>query len=323
MRSTRRYPLAKKRHKNLPGTPERHMGLADFRHLMRENKAILQTLPDVDVHWAKGHDLKKQLDTLGKTDYITWIGHATFLMQLSGKTILIDPFFSSIAGPFGKFGPKRYVPPALDIHELPPIDYILITHNHYDHLDMPFLKKLKPKAHTTIIAPTDLGKLIKKSGFKHIIELGWYETYKTENITFTALPAYHYSKRGLFDRNLSHWCGFAITSEKYKLFHSGDTAYGPIFKEIGEKYGPFDFAMLAIGAYMPVEIMKLVHTNPAEALQIGIDLKARCILPMHWGTIVLTSEPIDEPLKKLYKEREISHALIDIELNNIGDLLVL
>ncbi len=315
--------MAKKRHKNLPGTPERHLSLHAIRQLMRKNKSVQKTLSAIDIHWVNGHNLKKQLNAMGNADYITWIGHATYLIQLSGKTILIDPFFSTIAGPFGKFGPKRYVPPALSIHELPLIDYILITHNHYDHLDMPFLKKLKSKSHTTIIAPTDLGKLIKKSGFKNIIELGWHEKHATENITFTALPAYHYSKRGLFDRNISHWCGFAIASEKYKLFHSGDTAYGPVFKEIGEQHGPFDFAMLAIGAYMPVEMMKFVHTDPAEALQIGLDLNARCILPMHWGTIVLTSEPIDEPLKRLYAEREKAGAKIDIQLNKIGDILAL
>ncbi|HEV2614844.1 MAG TPA: MBL fold metallo-hydrolase [Gammaproteobacteria bacterium] len=312
-----------KRHKNLPGTPERKLNFLTIRRLLSQTKNIRKNLHQTDINWVNKRPLKKQLDALGTQDYITWIGHATYLMQFSGKIILIDPFFSNIAGPFGKFGPKRYVPPALELDELPQIDYILITHNHYDHLDMPFLKKLNSKSHTTIIVPTDLGKLIKKAGFKHIIELAWFETTNAGPLSFTAVPAYHYSKRGLFDRNVSHWCGFILSTEKHTLFHSGDTAYGPIFKDIGKKYGPFDFAMLGIGAYMPVDMMKLVHTDPDEALQIALDLNARCILPMHWGTIVLTTEPIDEPLQKLYAAIEKNKSDMNVQLKHIGDVLSL
>jgi N-acyl-phosphatidylethanolamine-hydrolysing phospholipase D len=316
--------MSKKRYENPPGADIRKMTLPTLRIFFSAMKKINKTIPTLNINWVNGHNLKNQINQLGKTDYITWLGHATFLMQLSGKTLLIDPFFSDKAGPFGIFGFKRFVPPALKITELPIIDYILITHNHYDHLDMPFLKKLHNKSHTIIITPSSLGKFIKKSGFEHIIELAWHETYKTGPLSITALPAYHYSKRGLFDLNKSHWCSFAISSNSHKFFHSGDTAYGPEFKELGKKYGPFDFAMLGIGAYMPIEIMKLVHSNPEEALQTAIDLQARCILPMHWGTVALSSEPIHEPLDKLHEAlREKNISDIAIKLTKIGDILAL
>ncbi len=223
-------------------------------------------------------------------DSITWIGHACFLIRLEGKTILTDPFLSDLAGSWG-VGPRRYVAPAMSVEELPMIDYIVLSHNHYDSLDVKTLKQLPNKNHTCVIAPLKTGHYFQNIGFTNVHELDWEQTFTQNNIEFTALPAIHFSRRTLMDYNQTLWAGFAIKSPNYRIFFSGDTAYGAIFKNIHRRYGPFDLAIVGIGSYEPQAIMRHVHTTPEEAVKIGKDIQAKNILGMHWGTIILSEEP--------------------------------
>jgi L-ascorbate metabolism protein UlaG (beta-lactamase superfamily) len=315
----------KKRFPNPPDAKEHKVPLAAIRQLIRETKILHRSIQPHHISWNNSANLTRRLEEISSKDYLCWIGHATFLMQLNNKRILIDPFFSENAGPLKWLGPKRFLPPALKTEELPRIDYIYITHNHYDHLDRPFLKKIARLNNPKIFVPSGLYKKVKKWGFNNIVETHWHQSYEEHGIKLTALPAYHYSRRGLFDYKKSWWCSYAITTTQLKLFHSGDTGYGEVFKEIGKQYGPFDYAMLGIGAYQPPEVMKTVHTNPEEAAQIAADIQAKIILPMHWGSIVLSPEPLTEPMTRLTTAlKKLSHSQpITIGLEKVGDLIVL
>ncbi len=314
-----------KRFPNPADAKEQKVPLAALRQLIRETKILNRSIHPDQITWNNTTNLKQRLEELNSKDYICWIGHATFLMQLNNKRILIDPFFSVSAGPLKCLGPKRFLPPALKIDELPSIDYIYITHNHYDHLDRPFLKRIAQTNSPKIFVPAGLYKKIRKWGFKNIVETHWHQSYEEHGIKLTALPAYHYSRRSLFDYKKTWWCSYSIATSQLKLFHSGDTGYGKVFKEIGEQYGPFDYAMLGIGAYQPPEIMKAVHTNPEEAAQIAADINAKIILPMHWGSIVLSPEPLTEPMTRLaaaIKKLPQAHS-ISIGLEKVGDVVAL
>ncbi|MEQ9518265.1 MAG: MBL fold metallo-hydrolase [Parvibaculum sp.] len=227
-------------------------------------------------------------------DFVTWLGHASFLIRIAGKTILTDPYLTSYAGPAG-FGPKRYVKSGIAIKDLPPIDVLAISHNHYDHLDERALRQMPDREAMTVVAPLNLGDFFRKRGFAHVIDMDWYDELKLNDLKITALPVVHWSRRVGFDYNTSLWAGFAFEGPDHKLFFGGDSGYGPVFKETGERYGPFDTALLGIGAYAPREMMHASHATPEEAIQMGLDLKARRVVGMHWGTVVLTQEPPFEP----------------------------
>ena len=230
-------------------------------------------------------------------DYLTWLGHAAFLFRIAGKTVLTDPYLTSYAGPAG-FGPKRYVKSGIPIGELPPIDILAVSHNHYDHLDERALDRLDGKDRMTVIAPLRLGDFFRARGFANVVDLDWYQSHRLDAVTVTALPVVHWSRRTGFDMNRTLWAGFAFRSDSHHLFFGGDSAYGPVFKEIGRTHGPFDTALIGIGAYEPRLIMRASHATPEEAVQMGLDLKARRIVGMHWGTVVLTQEPPFEPPRR-------------------------
>ena len=297
--------MPKKRYSNLKDAKPRQTKFKDVRQLMRDIRVLQKELSPGDVTWDNSAALKDKMAHL-ENDYIVWLGHASYLIRLDNKHLLIDPFFSNYASPLQFIGPKRIVPSALSIEELPKIDYVLVTHNHYDHLDKNSIKQLEKKFSPLMIVPEGLARTIKKWGVKHTQELVWQQAVTLGDITITALPAYHYSRRCLFDLNKSWWCGFAIEHKNLKLFYAGDTGYGDNFKVIGKQYTYFDYAMIGIGAYEPRKIMQAVHLNPEEAVQLAIDINAKTLLPMHWGTIVLTSEPFAEPIQRLRKKQCIS-----------------
>ncbi len=311
----------KGRFSNLEDATVKKQSFSTGRRVFKGVRKIMRSLERSDFHWVNSSNLSQRLNKI-KKNYICWIGHATYLLNINGTNMLIDPFFSDFAGPISWMSPKRLVPPALLPDELPKIDYILITHNHYDHLDKPFLKSLPNKNNIKVITPSNLGSTLKKMGFRNITELGWHESLITNAIKITALPAYHYSRRGFFDHNKSWWCSYSIEFADIKLFHSGDTAYGKGFARIGEYYGPFDYAMIGIGAYHPQEVMKAVHVNPEEAYQIARDIKTKTILPMHWGTIVLSLEPITEPIERLMQINDFDTCPNKpiITMSRIGDI---
>ena len=242
------------------------------------------------------------LKDLHEKDFITWIGHMTALIKMGRTIILTDPFFSKMAAPLPPFGAKRLVPPGIKIEDLPEINVIIITHSHYDHLDISSLKKIPNIEQITVVVPLKLSKYISDIGFKKIIELDWYEHTNINDMKILLLPSYHSSKRSIFSKNDTLWGSFSIEQKDKKVFFSCDSEYNPFYKSIGKEYGPFDYALLSVGAYKPRSVMQGNHCEPKGCLQIGIDIKAKKIIPMHWGTVLLSFEKFNDPYDKLLEE---------------------
>ncbi len=236
-------------------------------------------------------------------NFAIWIGHSTFLINNGDLTILTDPIFSERASPLSFAGPKRLIKPVIKIKDLPQIDIITISHNHYDHLDINSLRKIQKKfPDVKILVPKGDLKLLKNYNLKkNGYEFLWWEEMTIKNTKFTFTPAQHWSARGLRDRNKSLWGSWFIKSGNRNIFHAGDTGYSKDFKEIRNRLGKVDFAMIPIGAYDPEWFMSYSHVNPEEALNIARDLNAKKSIGMHWGTFILTDEPVLEPREKLKK----------------------
>lgn len=226
----------------------------------------------------------------------TWVGHATYLVRIGTTTVLIDPVWSRrIPGT-----PARLTAPGVAWADLPPIDAVLISHDHYDHLDAPTITRL-PRD-TPILAGLGLGRWFAKRGFTAVHELDWWDSVEVSGLTFDFTPTHHWSRRGLFDTCATLWGGWVITStDGLRTYHAGDSGYGERFAEVGARYPGIDVAMMPIGAYEPRWFMKPLHMNPAEAVRALDDLGARRLASMHWGTFVLTQEPVDEPLTEIRK----------------------
>jgi N-acyl-phosphatidylethanolamine-hydrolysing phospholipase D len=219
---------------------------------------------------------------------ITWIGHASFLFTLGGKRILVDPIFAERLGPIA-----RLTPPGLPIEALPPIDAVLVTHNHRDHLDPWTLARLGKDPHYYV--PLGNGALLQKIGAEKVTELDWWQSATLDSLEITLVPARHWSMRYPWDRNEALWGGFVVRAPEGSAYHSGDTAFFDGFREIGRRAGPIDWAMLPIGAYEPRWFMEAQHMGPEEAIEAAHLLGARHLVAMHWGTFRLTDEPIGEP----------------------------
>jgi N-acyl-phosphatidylethanolamine-hydrolysing phospholipase D len=282
-----------------------------FSFLLRRIKEGLFDTPEVpDDHVIKESLALSQLNQCSRSETVTWIGHSTYLMRLGNKTILFDPFFSDIASPL-PFGPERYVAPGISLANLPQVDLLIISHNHYDHLDAKTVETIPGKEQIHVFVPLGLKSFFAKRGYKKIWELDWHQSVVLDKLYITALPAVHFSSRGLGDHNKTLWCSWAVCSENKSCFFAGDTAYShTIFKEIGKRFHSFDVALVPIGAYNPVDVMKPVHTNPEEAIQVANDVKADLIIPSHWGTIVLTDESPWEPPER-YRAFAIKNGISD------------
>jgi L-ascorbate metabolism protein UlaG (beta-lactamase superfamily) len=281
--------------RNPESSPKRDENIKwSFRTFNKEKKKLkIKFPPD---HVINSDQVLQNLETNKNNDYVAWIGHATFLIKLGDTTIITDPLFSKNSGPL-IFGPKRYVDSAIKLNELPKTDLFLLTHNHYDHLDYSTIKNF-PYKKSKVIIPLKLSKYFTRNGFKDVNELDWYEEIKVNNdLKVTLLPAVHWSKRSLTDTNKTLWGNFLIEYKDKKIFFACDTGYGNIYKVLGEKYGPIDLTFINIGAYdfRPMFEKSVYHTNPEEALNIAQDLKTKKIIGMHWGTVVLSLEPIMEP----------------------------
>ena len=234
--------------------------------------------------------------------YALWIGHSTFLINNGDLTILTDPIFSERASPLNFAGPKRLIKPVIKIKDLPEVDVITISHNHYDHLDVNSLRKIQKKfPNVKILVPKGDLKLLKNYNLNNGIEFLWWEEIIFDNTKFIFTPAQHWSARGLRDRNKSLWGSWFIKNEDKNIFHAGDTGYSEDFIEIRNRLGAVDFAMIPIGAYDPEWFMSYSHVNPEEALNIAKDLDAKKSIGMHWGTFILTDEPVLEPRERLNK----------------------
>ena len=279
--------------RNPEGSPVRSKDVKfSYTQFSKEKKKIDLTVPKDHVIDKK--IVKENLEKLKNDDYIAWIGHATFLIKLGNTTIITDPVFSKNAGPL-IFGPDRFTEPALNLNEIPQTDVFLLTHNHYDHQDMSTIRKF-PYKNAKVLLPLKLGKYFKR--YKDVNEMDWYDEIKVnDDLKITLLPAVHWSKRSLTDTNKTLWGNFLIEYKDKKILFACDTGYGDIYKDLGEKYGPIDLSMINIGAYdfRPMFEKSIYHTTPEEALQIAQDLKSKKVLGTHWGTFVLSLEPIMEP----------------------------
>jgi len=281
--------------RNPEGSPERTGNVNwSFKTFNKEKKKLDMTVPK--EHVIDKDKVLSDLEKYKDDDYIAWIGHATYLIKLGDTTIITDPVFSKNAGPL-IFGPKRYVEPALKLNEIPKTDLFLLTHNHYDHQDMATIRRY-PFKDTKVLVPLKLGKYFTRYRFKDVNEMDWYDEIKVnDNLKVTLLPAVHWSKRSLTDANKTLWGNFLIEYKDKKILFACDTGYGNIYKELGKKYGPIDLTMINIGAYdfRPMFDKSIYHTNPEEALNVAQDLKSKKVLGTHWGTFVLSLEPIMEP----------------------------
>ncbi len=227
---------------------------------------------------------------------VTWIGHSSFLIQLGGHSILTDPVWSKKSG-VGPFGPTRLVPPGLRLIDLPPIDLVLISHNHYDHLDDVTIRWLGNRP--TYLVPARLGSWFQARGGTKVHECNWWEGVDALGLHFDFVPTQHWSRRTPWDMNTTLWGGWILSDGRHKLYFAGDSAYFSGFKMIGERYPGIDVALMPIGAYEPRWFMQSAHVNPEEAGQAFLDVGARIIIPMHWGTFRLSTERMDEPPKRL------------------------
>ena len=263
-----------------------------IRWQRNQKKPILSSI-DLSDEW-------KLVDFEKSNNFMIWIGHSTFLIKKNNLVILTDPVFSERASPFKRLGPKRLIPPAISLNELPKIDVVTISHNHYDHLDIRSLKKLsKLNPNLIFLIPKGDIDIFNKKNIDNVKEFVWWEEISIDDFIFTFTPVQHWSARGLFDRNESLWGGWFIKSTDYSLYHAGDTGYSNDFIETQKRLGSPKYAFLPIGAYDPEWFMAASHVNPEDSIRIMKDLGAEFSFGMHWGTFTLTAEDTLEPPQRL------------------------
>jgi N-acyl-phosphatidylethanolamine-hydrolysing phospholipase D len=239
----------------------------------------------------------------------TWVGHSTVLVQLGTVNVLTDPMWSERASPVSFAGPRRIVSPAVPFDALPPLDLILISHNHYDHLDDATVRALVARdPDAAWLVPLGVAEFVRARGARHVVALDWWQSARIGSIDVTCAPAQHFSGRSARDRDLTLWCSWSVRARDISLYFGGDSAYHPEYAAIGARCGPFDVVLLPIGAYEPRWFMRTVHMNAEEAVRSYVDLVSSggshpgpVMVPIHWGTFKLTDEPLDEPPTKLLR----------------------
>jgi N-acyl-phosphatidylethanolamine-hydrolysing phospholipase D len=262
--------------------------LRRFGTYFRSSKGAPERIPNDGVFLRE--------NALHSEPTVTWVGHATLLMQMEHVTFLTDPIWSNRPSPTPVVGPSRFVAPGLAIDDLPPIDFVLISHNHYDHLDLPTLTELaRRNKETTFFVPLGNAELLRRKGIENVEELDWGQTATYKGATIYCLPSQHWSKRTLTDDHKALWSSWAVTGKQRRFYFSGDTGYFAGFTDIGNLLGPFDLAALPIGAYEPRAMMSESHMNPEEAVTAAQDLQANRAIAIHFGTFDLSDEPLEEP----------------------------
>ncbi|WP_088042210.1 MBL fold metallo-hydrolase [Bacillus sp. EAC] len=258
-----------------------------------------------------------KLNNRNEDTKITWFGHSALLIEIAGKNILVDPMFGNTPSPFPQFGGNRFskgLP--FEIDDLPKIDAVILSHDHYDHLDYGTIKKLMQKVNRFIV-PLGVGSHLVTWGVQKekVTEHNWWDEFKFEDLTLACTPARHFSGRSLTDRNSSLWCSWVITNEVNRIFFSGDSGYALHFKEIGEKYGPFDIALMECGQYD--ERWSAIHMLPEETVQAFVDVKGQVLVPIHWGAFTLAFHDWNDPVERVLKAAKDSN--LQISTPKIGE----
>jgi L-ascorbate metabolism protein UlaG (beta-lactamase superfamily) len=244
---------------------------------------------------------------------VTWIGHASFLATLGGASVLVDPVFSRRIAYFI----PRHGEPGLVARDLPELTALLVTHNHYDHLDEPSVRALPREL--PVFTAAGLGDFFRRLGFAHVTELSWWETAAAGPLSISFVPARHWSRRGFGDTNRSAWGGFVVEGGGTTLYHAGDTGWFSGFEAIARRFPAIDMALLPIGAYAPAWFMEPHHMNPEQAIDALEVLKARAMVPMHWGAFQLTDEPLREPLERLLRAWELRRPAARLQVLAVGE----
>jgi L-ascorbate metabolism protein UlaG (beta-lactamase superfamily) len=283
----------------------------DGRHFFNPSGEKPKGFKDV-IKWKLNHRKKRwpkwiennvqsnpALTTTDNEVVLTFINHVTFLIQTAGLNILTDPVFSKRVSPSQLIGPQRIRAPGLAFDQLPKIDLVLLSHNHYDHMDLPTITKLAHAFQPQFVTPLGNGHFLKKAGAMNVVETDWWQTFEFQKMQVITVPAQHWSRRRLRDTNHALWSGFVLQTKKNKLYFAGDTGFGAHFKEIRQRLGIMDIALLPIGAYEPRWFMRDQHMNPEDAVLAHMDLEAKLSVGMHFGTFQLTDESYDAPVKEL------------------------
>jgi L-ascorbate metabolism protein UlaG (beta-lactamase superfamily) len=273
----------------------------DFAPSRRSTLKMMREPATPWPQWVENKGVSRLEVPLGPNEAaITFVNHATFLIQINGVTILTDPVWSERASPFRWAGPKRVREPGVPFEKLPAIDVVLLSHNHYDHLDIATLKRLRQRCSPTVITAHGDARLVAPLGYAKIHELDWWDDVRfNDALKVTFVPAQHFSARGLFDRQKSLWGGYALEFQGRRIYFGGDSGYSTHFSDIKTRLGSPDIAILGIGAYEPRWFMAPIHMNPAEAVRAHCDLGAKQSIGMHFGTFQLTPEAIEEPKQEL------------------------
>ena len=282
--------------RNLWGVPPSSSKGVAFYLRRVQHSVFTATPPD-------GHALDEATALAGfqglADDGLTWIGQATFLIRLGGKTILTDPYFSEFASPLPWVGPRRVLPPGIPLGKLPPVDIIVVSHDHYDHLDDAAVRALPGKDRIQVVVPLGLKSFFVERGYGNVHELDWGHTLSVDGVTVSALPSVHDSGRSLNSIDKTLWASWRMEAGGRNLLFVGDSGFSKdLYGQIGNDHGPFDYVFLPIGAYEPRELMWMSHMTPEEAVAAGRLLRARTLIASHWGTINLSDEDMWEPPKR-------------------------
>lgn len=289
-----------------------HFADGSFRNLEPSHKLQPGTFWEMTRHWLFGAEQREpeapiSIVPRSTEDYATppssglratWIGHASVLIEIDGQRVLVDPIFSERSSPFGFVGPRRFFPPPIALSELPRIAAAVISHDHYDHLDMATVTALAARG-TQLIVPLGVGAHLERWDVPaaRITELDWYENTSLNGLRFTATPARHYSGRGLWNGDEILWASWSIAGARHRVFFSGDTGYSAEFVKIGERLGPFDLTLIKIGASDPT--WHEIHMSPEDAVKVHRDVRGRLLLPVHWATFNLANHAWNEPADRL------------------------
>jgi L-ascorbate metabolism protein UlaG (beta-lactamase superfamily) len=237
---------------------------------------------------------------------VTFVNHATFLLQTQGLNLLTDPVWSERVSPVSFAGPKRHRAPGLRFHDLPAIDAVLLTHNHYDHCDLPTLRRLVDRDNPAIFCPLGLAPLLRKTGFREIHELDWWQQVEWRGLPIHCMPAQHFASRGPFDRDRTLWCGWALNPSSGAIYFAGDTGFGSLFHEIARDFPHIRLALLPIGAYAPEWFMGPIHMTPEQALEAHSILRASVSIATHYGTFALADDGETDPVDRLRNALAVS-----------------